>query len=62
MEAYQKNIVGISVLFATKIGALRPAAGISRRFIRHTNVGIALASCICLNKPVHSDGHTVYSG
>jgi hypothetical protein len=40
------------VSFATKINGARPAAGIPRRFLRHANVGIALAPCICLNKPV----------
>jgi hypothetical protein len=38
----------------TKIDAARPKAGIPRRFMRHANVGIALACCICLNKPVRS--------
>jgi hypothetical protein len=40
------------VLFATKIDSARPTTGIPRRFMRHANVGIALAPCICLNKRI----------
>jgi hypothetical protein len=47
---YQINIVGMRVLFATKLNSARRAAGIPRRFLRHANVGIALAPRICLNK------------
>jgi hypothetical protein len=46
----------------TKIDAACPAAGISRRFMRHANVGIALACCICLNKPVHARPDIVFLG
>jgi hypothetical protein len=46
----------------TKIDAACPAAGIPSRFMRHANVGIALACCICLNKPVHSRPDIVFLG
>jgi hypothetical protein len=41
-------------MLMTKIDASREAVGIPSRFMRHANVGIALACCICLNKPVRS--------
>jgi hypothetical protein len=46
----------------TKIDAACHAVGILRRFMRHANVGIALACCICLNKPVRSRQDTVFLG
>jgi hypothetical protein len=45
-----------------KIEAACPAVGIPRRFMRHANVGIALACCICLNKPVRSRQDSVFLG
>jgi hypothetical protein len=43
-----------ATVFMSKIDAARRNAGIPRCSTRHANVGIALACCICLNKPVRS--------
>ena len=46
----------------TNIDAACHTFGILRRFMRHANVGIALARRICLNKPVRSRQDTVFLG
>jgi hypothetical protein len=46
----------------TNIDAACHTFGILRRFMRHANVGIALACRICLNKPVRSRRDTVFLG
>jgi hypothetical protein len=53
-EEVHKNNMVEAIVFMSKIDAARPNPGIPRRSRRHANVGIALACCICLNKPVRS--------
>jgi hypothetical protein len=43
-----------AIVFMSKIDSARPNRGIPRCSMPHANVGIALACCICLNKPVRS--------
>jgi hypothetical protein len=45
-----------------KIVEACPAGGIPLRVMRHADVGIALAPCICLNKPVCSHRNPVFLG
>jgi hypothetical protein len=54
--------VGRQAVFVTEIDAACPAVGMPRRFMRHANVGIALACRICLNKPVRSRQDSVFLG
>jgi hypothetical protein len=62
IKAYMDDIAGWAAAVMTRIDAACPAAGIPRRFMRHANVGIALACCICLNKPDHSRPDIVFLG
>jgi hypothetical protein len=49
-------------MLVTKTNNICRTLGIPRRFMRHANVGIALACCICLNKIACSNQDTVNSG